>query len=490
MDRQAYLDQIDRVNREGTYKPDWDSLAEHPIPVWYADQKFGIFIHWGVYTVPQFDNEWYSRNMYMQGSRAFAHHVQTYGTQDQFGYKDLIPLFTAEKFDAARWAKLFRQAGAQYVTPVAEHHDGFQMYQSALSHWNALEMGPRRDVLGELKQAIEAENLMFCTSSHRAEHWFFMGHGRDFDSDVKEPMQLGDFYWPAQPEGVHYDLYSTPTPTEAFLTDWLLRCCELVDQYRPKALYFDWWIQHSSIKPYLKRLAAYYYNRAEEWGTGCVIQYKFDAFPMGCAVPDIERGQLAEAKPYLWQSDTSTARNSWCYTTENDYKDTREILWDLVDVVSKNGRMLLNIGPMANGEIAPQDEKILTGVGQWLAQNGEAIYRTRPWRLSQEGPTKTVEGHFTDGQSKHFTSKDIRYTCRGAHIYATVMHWPEDGSVHLTALGAVDQAKSPPFCGIVQGVEALGFAGALSWSRDEAALHVQAPALTSDLPVVLKINID
>jgi len=490
MDRQAYLEQIDQVNRDGHYHPDWDSLASHPIPEWYPQQKFGIFIHWGVYAVPAFDNEWYSRNMYIRDTKAFEHHVQVYGTQDKFGYKDFIPLFKAEKFDATKWASLFKRAGAQYVSPVAEHHDGFQMYKTELSHWNAMEMGPHRDVLGELKVAVENEGMNFCTSSHRVEHWFFMGHGREFDSDVKEPMQLGDFYWPAQPEASHVDIFSIPTPTDEFLEDWLLRCCELIDNYRPKALYFDWWIQHNSVKPYLKRMAAYYYNRAEKWGTGCVIQYKHDAFPFGCAVPDMERGQFADAKPYYWQSDTSTARNSWCYTENNIYKDTREILWDLIDVVSKNGRLLLNVGPKANGEIAPQDVKILTEIGDWMVLNSEAIYHTRPWRLSQEGPTLILEGQFTDGESKHFTSKDIRYTCNGAHIYATVMQWPEDGTVHLTALGAVEEAKMPPFCGILRGMEVLGFAGDIQWSRDESALHILAPFVKSDLPVVLKISID
>lgn len=490
MNRQSFLEEINQVNRDGHYQADWDSLKTHPIPEWYPQQKFGIFIHWGVYAVPAFDNEWYSRNMYIQGTKAFEHHVQVYGTQDKFGYKDLIPLFKAEKFDAAKWTSLFKRAGAQYVSPVAEHHDGFQMYKTELSHWNAVEMGPHRDVLGELKQAIENEGMNFCTSSHRVEHWFFMGHGREFDSDVKEPMQLGDFYWPAQQEAEHFDIFSLPTPTVEFLEDWLLRCCELIDQYRPKVLYFDWWIQHSSVKPYLKRMAAYYYNRAEAWGTGCVIQYKFDAFPFGCAVPDMERGQFADAKPYYWQSDTSTVRNSWCYTENNIYKDTREILWDLIDVVSKNGRLLLNVGPKADGEIAPQDVKILTEMGDWMAVNSEAIYHTKPWRLSQEGPTLIAEGQFTDGESKHFTSKDIRYTCSGANLYVTVMQWPEDGVVHLTALATADTTKMSPFCGILQSVDVLGFAGDIQWSRDESALHIHAPFVKSDLPVVLKVITD
>ena len=177
MDRAAYLAEIDRVNQEGPYQPNWDSLAKYTVPAWYADMKFGIFLHWGVFSVPAFGSEWYSRNMYIQGSPEFEHHVQTYGPHKAFGYKDFIPMFTMDKFDPQAWAALFREAGAEYVVPVAEHHDGFQMYASELSQWNAAEMGPRRDVLGDLLQAADAAGLARGVSSHRVEHWWFMGHG-------------------------------------------------------------------------------------------------------------------------------------------------------------------------------------------------------------------------------------------------------------------------------------------------------------------------
>lgn len=203
--------------------------------------------------------------MYIQGSEEFKHHVETYGEHRKFGYKDFIPMFRAEKFNADEWAELFKKAGARYVVPVAEHHDGFQMYKSELSHFNAFEMGPKRDVLGELKEAFEKQGLIFGASSHRVEHWFFMSHGKEFDSDIKEPLKCGDFYWPAMPEPDHHDLFSEPAPSQEFLEDWLLRTCEIVDRYRPRLVYFDWWIQHSAVKPYLKKFAAYYYNRAHEW---------------------------------------------------------------------------------------------------------------------------------------------------------------------------------------------------------------------------------
>ena len=282
------LAQIDRVIAQGPYSADWASLSGYRVPEWYRNAKFGIFIHWGVYSVPAYDCEWYPRNMYMADSKAYEHHIATYGPHKTFGYKDLVPLFRAERFDPDAWAALFQRAGARYVVPVAEHHDGFQMYKSDISHCNAFEMGPKRDVLGELKASCEARGLAVGASSHRIEHWFFMGHGRDFDSDVREPLARGDLYWPAMPEGDFQDLYSQPAPSDAFMQDWLLRTCELIDRYRPRVLYFDWWIQHSAAKPWIKKLAAYYYNRAAEWGAEVVSTYKHDAFLFGAAVPDVE----------------------------------------------------------------------------------------------------------------------------------------------------------------------------------------------------------
>lgn len=184
---------IRKVANQGPYFPNWSSLGKLSLPSWFSKEKFGIFIHWGLYSVPAFNNEWYSRNMYIQGHPEFDYHRKTYGSQEKFGYKDFIPLFTAEKFHPEEWAELFKKSGARYVFPVSEHHDGFQMYESNLSQWNAKNMGPKRDIIEELKQALEKEKLRFCTSNHRAEHWFFMGHGKEFSSDVKEPLVKGDF---------------------------------------------------------------------------------------------------------------------------------------------------------------------------------------------------------------------------------------------------------------------------------------------------------
>ena len=490
-DLKPYLETIDEVIARGPYQDTWESLTAYQSPQWYRDAKFGIFIHWGIYSVPAFGSEWYSRNMYIQGSSEYEHHIKTYGKHTEFGYKDFIPMFKAERFDADSWAELFEKAGARYVVPVAEHHDGFQMYRSEISRWNAAQMGPKRDVLGELKESCGKRGMQVGASTHRIEHWFFMGHGKEFDSDIKEPMQRGDFYWPAMPEPDHQDLYSSPAPTEEYLQDWLVRTCEIIDRYRPKIIYFDWWIQHSACKPWLKKLAAYYYNRAHEWGIEVAINYKHDAFQFGAAVPDVERGQFADVKPYFWQTDTAIALNSWCYTENNQFRAPEEILRDLVDIVSKNGTLLLNVGPKADGTISEEDKKVLLHIGDWLRQNGEAIYGTKVWRKYGEGPTQIVEGQFSDGIRKNFTSKDFRFTAGGGYLYATALKCSEDGEYCITSLGEQDASRQANFHGIIRSVAALGEAGeeALTWRRDAEGLHISCGVKSVD-PVVFRIAVD
>lgn len=489
-EKHAALEAIQQVISQGPYEDSWASLSRWEPPQWYKNAKFGIFIHWGPYAVPAFGSEWYPRNMYIQGSPEYEHHLKTYGPHKQFGYKDFIPLFRAEKFDPDAWAELFRQAGARYVVPVAEHHDGFQMYKSALSPWNAAEMGPRRDVLGELKTACESRGLVLGASSHRMEHWFFMGHGKEFDSGIPQNPDRDSLYWPAMAEAANLDdIQGEPGPGEEFLDDWLIRTCELIDRYRPRILYFDWWIQHKNAKPYLKRLAAYYYNRAAEWGVEAAIDYKHDAFPFGAAVPDIERGQMAEVKPYFWQTDTAIALNSWCYTEHNQFRPAVEILQDLCDIVSKNGALLLNVGPKADGTISEEDRAVLTEIGRWMAVNGEAIYDTHVWKIFGEGPTKVQDGHFSDSVKKNFTPADFRFTARGDVLYAIAMKPSETGEYLIRSLRMQERTAGTVFHGLVEGVETLGSPDPVEWRRDGEGLHIRAH-YHGEGPVVFKVGLE
>ncbi|MCL2352703.1 MAG: alpha-L-fucosidase [Firmicutes bacterium] len=489
----AYLALIDEVNSKGRFKPDWASLAKVGVPRWYRDAKFGVFIHWGVYSVPAFGNEWYPHTMYKKGSPEFEHHVKTYGPHRNFGYKDFIPMFKAEKFDPDEWARLFAEAGARFVMPVAEHHDGFQMYDSDLSGFCAAKMGPGRDVVGELKKAVEARGMVFAASSHRVEHYFFMAWGRDFDSDVADP-QYGELYWPAV-QVLNGDYNELDVEADAFfMEDWLARTCELADKYRPKVVWFDWWIQVEPMKPYLKKFAAYYYNRAGEWGEEVAINYKYDAFAPGTAVNDIERGQLSQVSPDFWQCDTSVARNSWSYTENNDYKAPADIVCDLVDIVSKNGALLLNIGPKADGMIPDGDKNILLAIGKWLKINGEGVYGTTYWKKYGEGPTETPEGHFTDTRRKGYTPEDFRFTYKDGSVYAFAMAWPEDGVVRIKALGS--EPWKCAFHGIVKNVRILGFDGKMEWVRCKEHLTVIAPGLkksggfAAGYPVCVKVTVE
>lgn len=488
-DMKQYLDTIEEVIAKGPYRANWESLSHYRVPEWYQNAKFGIFIHWGIYSVPGFGSEWYSRNMYIKDSAEFKHHVETYGKHSEFGYKDFIPMFTADRFDPDAWAELFARAGARYVVPVAEHHDGFQMYESAISRWNAAEMGPKRDVLGQLKESCNRKGLQVGASSHRVEHWFFMSHGREYDSDVREPMERGDFYWPAMPEPKdHFDMYSEPAPTEEYLQDWLVRCCEIVDKYRPKIVYFDWWIQHYAVRPYLQKFAAYYYNRAAQWGSDAVINYKHDAFLFGTAVPDVERGQFADVKPYFWQTDTAIALNSWGYTARNDFRPAQDILCDLVDIVSKNGCLMLNVGPRPDGTITEEETAVLCRIGEWLKVNGEAIYDSRIWRKYGEGPTQIVEGQFSDGIKKNFTSQDFRFTTANGFLYAVALKCSDDGNYCVHSLGIQDASRQAHFSGIIEDVEVLGCGDKPEWRRDGEGLHIHS-GFVSDAPVTFKMKL-
>ena len=464
--------EANEVAARGPFAPEWSSLEKFQVPEWYMDGKFGIFIHWGVYSVPAFGNEWYPRRMYEREDAAFAHHVKTWGPQAEFGYKDFIPMFKAERFDARRWASLFRAAGARYVVPVAEHHDGFPMYDCGFTEWSAAKMGPRRDVIGELAEAVRAEGMVFGVSSHRAEHWWFFDQGKAFASDVRDPRNLG-LYGPARSQRKAED--QSEPPDQEFLDDWLARTVELVDRYRPQLVWFDWWIAQPAFHPHLRTFAAFYYNRGAEWEKGVAINYKKhggESFPDTAGVLDIERGQLAELRPLFWQTDTSVSKTSWGYVEDHDYKTVDQVVDDLVDIVSKNGSLLLNIGPKPDGTIPGEEERMLREIGAWLERNGEAIYGTRPFAVFGEGPTQVVEGPFADTKRKAFTAEDIRFTTRGDALYAIVLAWPESGRVSVRSLGR----GQPHLEGEIRSVELLGAKASVEWTCDEEGLHVTLPA--------------
>ena len=476
------------MNITNRFDATWESLADYPVPRWYEDGKFGIFIHWGAYSVPAFGNEWYPRHMYIPGRPEYEHHLATYGSHEKFGYKDFIPQFKAEKFDPDSWAILFRKAGARFVVPVAEHHDGFAMYDSALSDWNAAKMGPKRDVIGELSAAVRKQWLTFGLSSHRAEHWWFFDGGNRINSDVTDPRNAG-LYGPAQ-------LRNTQ-PSDWYLSDWYARTCELVDKYQPQLIWFDWWIEQPAFAPYLQKFASYYYNRAAEWGKDVAINYKYNAFKKHSAVFDVERGQLSDLRSPFWQTDTSIGKKSWSYVEGEEYKSAESVIGDLIDIVSKNGALLLNIGPRADGTIPTEQQEILLSVGAWLGRYGEAIYSTRPWKVFGEGPTEVVDGPFNDTRRKSFTAADIRFTevrtdaREGSRLYAIVMDKPAGDEVMIRTLSSEltllrDRITSVSLAGAEGQTSAE-----LKWNRGPRGLRVRVPeGLVEKGPFALKIALE
>jgi len=472
--RKKVLEEVDRVSHEGPFRPDYESLDNYQVPEWYEDAKFGIFIHWGVYSVPAYGSEWYPREMYIQGSDIFKHHVATYGPQDKFGYKDFIPMFKAEKFDPQAWAHLFKEAGAQYVVPVFEHHDGFAMYDSGLSDWTVAKMGPHRDTGGELAKAVRAEGLHFGASSHRVEHNFFLGVGRTFDSDVNDPQYAG-FYGPAHTwlENLNRTPLSNDFTwlSESYGNDWLARSAEIVEKYHPDIMYFDWWIGQPGLRNQLTKFAAFYYNSSLKYGDHVgIVNYKDYAMDSTSAVLDIERGQLGEIRPLYWQTDTSVSNKSWGYIEHDTFKSPEFIVHQLVDIVSKNGNLLMNIGPKSDGTIPDEVQQVLLSVGSWLKVNGDAIYGTRAWTTYGEGPTKVVEGSFNDTAAGNYTAADFRFTTKGETLYAIEMGWPSNGEAVIKTLRAVAGRKA------IRSISLLGSTGTLNFEQKDDGLHIKLPS--------------
>ena len=463
------------------YAPTWDSLASHPVPGWLADAKFGIYYHWGPYSVPAFDNEWYSRNMYQQGTRAYAHHLATYGDLATFGYKDFVPRLTATHFDAGAWVDLFIEAGARFAGPVATHADGFVMWDSKVTRWNAAAMGPHRDTVGEMARAVRQRGLKFMASFHHCWLWGWYPTG-DPAVDAGDPA-YADLYGPSAPASAFHPT-NTPLPTPGFQGWWSALLEEAVDAYLPDLLYFD---SRLTIIDEARRrdFVAYYYNKAAEAGREVTVTYKDQDLAPGSGVVDWERGRLEGLSPVLWQSEDAIDWHSWSHVSEPSYKSTKRLIDQLVDIVSKNGYFLLDITPTAEGEIPAPVQTRLRELGSWLRTNGEAIYGTRPWVVYGEGPTPVKSGHFGESAIPDLTAQDIRFTTGNGNLYAIAMGRPPDGVVNIASL-ATGAAGWP---GGIGRVELVGSPGELTWTRDERGLAVHLPpAMPSAHALVLRIG--
>ncbi|QXP55726.1 alpha-L-fucosidase [Cellulophaga sp. HaHa_2_95] len=462
------------------YEANWESIkANYKDPTWFNEKKFGIFIHWGAYSVPAYSSEWYPRKMYMDTatfsaqlklgekgpSDVFLHHKENWGDPKTFGYKDFIPMFKGEKFDASEWINIFEKAGAKYVIPVAEHHDGFAMYKSNVTRWNSVDMGPKKDILGELFKAGRDKGMIMGASSHFAFNWSFYNKKDKFDTTDPE----------------YSDLYSTKGKdltqpvSEEFKELWWARTKDIIDNYQPDILWFDFYLDIPDFADQRPKLAAYYYNKGIEWGKEVVLQdknFSHEAFPEGTVIYDLERGKLPGIRKLPWQTDTSIGKNSWSHVTNWESKNANEIVDDLIDIVSKNGNLLLNVGPKADGTIPEDQQAILFQIGDWLKINGDAIYDTTYWKTFGEGPTEVKKGHHSEGDNEGLSSKDIRFTTKDNKLFAIVLDWPEDGIVTIESL-----AKNSEYVKDLKitNAKVLGSPDKIKWSQEADGLKVTMP---------------
>lgn len=463
-----------------SYKPEWDSLKDHVTPKWFKNAKFGIYTHWGVYSVPACgpNGTWYPYNMYREGTTQYDYHVKNFGHPSKFGYKDFIPMFTGEEFDPYEWADLFKKAGAQFAGPVAEHHDGFTMWDTKLNKWNSVIMGPKRDVVGELEKSIRSKGMHYMVALHHAENWFFFPHWKK-EYDVSDRRYAGLY------GGVHntgwadgYPVVNNRNeewalqdkPDKEFLDLWLAKINEIVDRYRPDLLWFDFGLAYIQ-EHYKREFLSNYYNRADEWGRDVVVTYKRHDLAAGCGVIDLELGRFNTLTYHDWITDTTVdSGKGWGYLTETEYKSAETLVHYLIDNVSKNGSLLLNVGPKPNGRIPEEVQDILLDMGRWLDVNGEAIYETTPWLLYGEGPTQMTASGMKSEQVEEirFRAEDIRFTVKGDTLYAICLGWPGEELVIKSIPERLYESE-------IKSVKLLGVEGDLQWKLEREGMRIKTP---------------
>jgi len=470
------------------FQPNFESLEKsNPVPEWFKDAKFGIYFHWGVYSVPAFANEWYPRNMYMKNSNENKHHVQVYGDPSEWPYNNFItgakdkqgnfvqfaPKLKSQggKFDPDEWAQLFFDAGAKYAGPVAEHHDGFSMWASKVNPWNAKDMGPQLDLVGLLTHAIRKKNMKVILSMHHA-------------------FNITGFYSAVpKTDDPKLQILFAQQGKEKNEALWLNKHKEIIDTYKPDILWQDFNL-HMISQPVLLGFLSYYYNKAAEWKKQVVATYK-DALNPKCAVLDYERGGPTDITENYWLTDDAISNSSWCYTDGIGYYSKKQVLHGFLDRISKNGNLLLNISPKADGTIPQEQKDILLSMGAWLKKYGEAVYATRAWEKYGEGPTKMGAAHGVFQAPAEGTPKDVRFTRSkdNSILYAILLGWEKgQKEIVLTSL-TTDRIN----CKNLKSVQLInGSAGKylpLTFKQDKEGLHVNLPDRSLDeMAYVLKLS--
>ena len=482
------------------FEPTVESLRNYKTPEWFRDAKFGVYVHWGVYSVAEY-GEWYAREMYEEGGSVYKHHVKTWGHPSKFGYKDFIPLWKAEKFDANAWLDLFKEAGARYFTPCAVHHDGFTLGRSQLTPYNAVDMGPQKDLLGMMRDATLSHGLRWGFTTHfdRTLSWIQPAHGADKEGPLAgvpydaADSKYQDLYLHKYYDGNRADTEDAPVWWREYC---LLRHNELIELYKPDFYYLDSAVPFAGADAGRTglRLFASFYNASMRWHGGRlegVMTHKGDKGPKRApffdrlATLDIERGKSGHIREQPWQTDDSIG--PWGYNPRVPYKDANAVVDKLIDIVSKNGNLLLNVPPRADGTFDDATVALLKRVGQWLAINGEAIYATRPWKVFGEGPDPRMGDRDTRSP---YGSANFRFTTSkdGRTIYVIQMGPNKaDAEYVLTSFAA----GAPGGDLKVTGVSMLGAEAPITWSKDDDGLHLKSRAFPPDeLALVYKVNLN
>lgn len=470
-----------------------ESFKQYQYPNWFRDAKFGIWAHWGPQAVPR-QGDWYARNMYIQSgneweTRYYDYHVKTYGHPSQFGYKDIIPLWKAERWDPEKLMALYKKVGAKYFVSMGTHHDNFFLWNSKLHKWNAVNMGPKKDVVGLWQQAAQKEGLRFGVSEHLGASytWFQVARGMDKTGPKAGVPYDGN-------DEQYADLYHKKTAPDdkEWLTkdpenqkDWLAKITELIDMYHPDLLYSDSELPFGEIG---RTMLAHYYNQDMAKNGGkldAVYTAKLRASE-GRWVQDVERGALDSISPFPWQTDTSIG--DWYYRTGQKYMTGTEVIQMLIDIVSKNGNLLLNVVQTPEGDLEPDVLKILDEIAAWTPLNGEAIYGTRPWKIYGEGPSTSkdqAKGQFGGVKDvRPYESTDFRFTTKGETLYVFCMSKPS-GDIKIESLGKNAKVNSKT----IESIKMLGSSEKLNWKQSGNDLIIKKPTNLPDWQVLtLKIE--
>jgi len=482
---------------QGPFQPTWESLQQqYQCPDWFRDAKFGIWAHWGPQCQPE-QGDWYAQHMYQQGNAQNKYHVQTYGPPSQFGFKDICNVWKAEKFDPEKLISLYKRAGARYFVQMANHHCNFDNWDSAYQPWNSVNIGPKKDIVGLWADAARKAGLRFGVTVHaaRAWTWYEAAQGADkegsmagvpYDGKLTKADGKGKWWEGYDPQ----DLYAQnhplgAKPDQAYCDKFFLRVKDLVDKYKPDLLYFDDGVLplRGVSEDYGLRIAAHYYNSSIRWNgkNEAVMNTKgLNESQRKALVWDIERGKTDQLASYPWQTDTCIG--NWHYKRsifeKHGYKTTTQVVTMLVDIVSKNGNLLLNIPVRGDGTIDEDEVKVLEGMAQWMAVNGEAIYGTRPWTVYGEGAT-TGTGKGTERDTRAYSASDIRFTTKPAPsgvdgpgtVYAFCLALPTT-DVRIVSLGRNSKVSTRA----VSSVQLLGSKEKLSWTQEPDALVIRRPA--------------